>query len=120
MDAGWPVHDEPLGIRWESRDIVLAAKAGDEIVGGARGTVVGGLGSLNQILVEKKNARAGAGSALLAGVERRCRAPGCHKLRLETGDYQARPFYERHGFSVVATMKNDRFGRDFFVMEKFL
>jgi len=51
-------------------------------------------------------------------IEARCRRLNCHKIRLETADYQARPFYERHGFSVAATLTNDRFGRSVFVMEK--
>jgi GNAT superfamily N-acetyltransferase len=120
MDVEWPHHDAEVGIRWESHDIVLVAKIAAEAVGAARGVVVGGLGSLNQILVKKKRAHAGIGSKLLLEFERRCRALACHKLRLETGDYQARPFYERHGFVLVATLKNDRFGKDFFIMEKAL
>jgi hypothetical protein len=47
-----------------------------------------------------------------------CRRLGCHEIRLETARYQARPFYERHGFAVAATLTNDRFGRSWFVMEK--
>jgi GNAT superfamily N-acetyltransferase len=120
MDAEWPAHDAALGIRWESHDIVLVAKMDGEAVGAARGVVVGGLGSLNQILVKKERAHAGIGSSLLLEFERRCRVLACHKLRLETGDYQARPFYERHGFVLAATLRNDRFGRDFFIMEKAL
>ncbi len=71
-----------------------------------------------QIRVGSEHARQGAGSALLAAFEEDCRARGCHQLRLETGDYQARGFYERHGWQVVATLTHDRFGRTWFVMEK--
>jgi hypothetical protein len=55
---------------------------------------------------------------LLGVFEARCRAAGCHKLRLETADYQARPFYERHGFTLAVTLTNDRFGRSVHIMEK--
>ena len=104
MGAEWPSHDAAVGIRWESHDVLLVGKLDGEPVGVARGVVVGGLGLLKQLLVKKGLIHVGIGSRLLDEFEGRCRALGCHKLRLETGDYQARPFYERHGFGVAATV----------------
>lgn len=118
MATEWPRHDVDLGIHWDAHDVLLVANLGDEPVGAARGVIVGGLGELKQILVKKELALRGVGSRLLVEFEMRCRAAGCHKLRLVTAEYQARPFYERHGFTVAATLTNDRFGRDWFVMEK--
>ncbi|HEX4445914.1 MAG TPA: GNAT family N-acetyltransferase [Polyangiaceae bacterium] len=117
MAAEWPPHDASLGIVWSEQEIVLVATRGVP-VGVARGVVIGGLGELKQIVVKVDHAHGGVGSRLLEEFERRCIALGCHKLRLETGDYQARPFYEQHGFTVAATLTEDRFGRDWFVMEK--
>jgi GNAT superfamily N-acetyltransferase len=114
----WPPHDAHLGIHWELRDVVLVAKDADQPIGVARGVVVGGLGELKHLLVKKDSAHTGVGTRLLREFESRCRVLQCHKLRLETADYQARPFYEKHGFAVAATLTNDRFGRDWFVMEK--
>lgn len=118
LASEWPSYDADLGIRWDVRDVVLVAKYAKRPIGVARGTIVGGLGELKQLLVKKENAHAGVGSRLLLEFETRCRALGCHKLRLETAEYQARPFYEKHGFAVAATLTNDRFARDWFVMEK--
>ena len=118
MNTEWPAYDAPLGLKWESHDVALVGRVQGKAVGAARGMVAGGVGTLGQLLVKKDVARTGIGSRLLLEFEARCKALRCHKIRLETGDYQARPFYERHGFSVVATLTNDRFGRTFFVMEK--
>lgn len=118
MARGWPPHDRGIQIHWSSEDVVLVGKLGERPLGVARGVIIGGLGELKQLLVTKAEARLGVGSRLLREFERRCRARGCHKLRLETADYQARPFYERHGFVVEGTLTNDRFGRDWFVMAK--
>jgi GNAT superfamily N-acetyltransferase len=118
MDLEWPRHDADLGFRWDPRDVVLVAREGEQPIGVARGVVIGGLGELKQLLVRKERAHGGVGSRLLQEFEERCRALQCHKLRLETGDYQARPFYEKHGFTVAATLAADRFGRDWYVMEK--
>ena len=117
MNAEWPPHDAPIGIAWSRREIVLVATRGIP-VGVACGVVIGGLGEQKQLLVKIDHVRRRVGSQLLEEFERRCAALGCHKLRLETADYQARPFYERHGFMLAATLTEDRFGRDWFVMDK--
>ena len=113
----WAPYNEALGIAWDVRDIVLVATEG-EPVGVARGVVIGGVGELKELLVRKDHAERGIGSRLLIEFEARCRALECHKLRLETAEYQARPFYERHGFVAAVTLSGDRFGRDWYVMEK--
>ena len=118
MDQEWPLHPTPPGVVWASFAIVLVARR-DVAIGTAVGVAVGGVGELKQLLVRRGDDRGGGvGSALLREFERRCRDRGCHKLRLETADYQARPFYERHGFTLAATLSNDRFGRTWYVMEK--
>jgi GNAT superfamily N-acetyltransferase len=120
MATEWPRHDEPRGIRWEARDVLLVARSDEAPIGAARGVIVGGLGELKQLLVKKGRDRRGVGSRLLLEFEARCRAAGCHKIRLDTAEYQARPFYERHGYACVATLANDRFGKAVFIMEKHL
>ncbi len=116
----WAAHPEPPEVVWAPFDVVLVARrAPDEVaIGAAFGVVIGGVGELKQLLVRHGDDRKGVGSALLREFERRCRERGCHALRLETGDYQARPFYERHGFGVAAALANDRFGRTVFIMTK--
>lgn len=120
MKREWPKHDAHLGIRWDEKRFSLRAEINEECVGIANFFVVGGLGELKQLLVAEPYARAGIGSALLRNVENRCRELGCHKIRLETAEYQARPFYERHGFAVACTLKKDRFRHDWYIMEKLI
>jgi len=118
MAVEWPPYDAPFGIDGSQRqEIVLVATRGAP-VGVACGVALGGLGELKQLLVRHEHARAGIGSELLVAFERRCESLGCHKIRLETGAHQARPFYERRGYKVATTLTNDRFGRDGYVMEK--
>jgi GNAT superfamily N-acetyltransferase len=117
MAVEWPPYNAAHGIEWVPQDILLIANP-EQPIGVACGTVVGGVGELKQILVKSGTDKRGVGSQLLAEFERRCRTLSCHKLRLETADFQARPFYEKHGFAVAVTLTNDRFGRDVFVMEK--
>jgi GNAT superfamily N-acetyltransferase len=47
----------------------------------------------------------GYGSALLEQAESFARAAGCMAARLDTYEFQARPFYERHGYTVFAVLE---------------
>lgn len=120
MSREWARHPEPPEVVWAPFEVAMVARRapGHVAIGAAVGLMIGGVGELKQLLVRRGDDRAGVGSALLREFERRCRARGCHLLRLETGDYQARPFYERHGFSVAAALANDRFGHTLFIMTK--
>jgi GNAT superfamily N-acetyltransferase len=50
---------------------------------------------------------AGLGALLLAAVEDAGRARGCRHARLDASSDRARPFYERHGWRVFATLAHD-------------
>lgn len=119
VKRAWPEHDRPLGIEWSEHHGHLRAESeAGTTLGVANYVIIGGLGELRQIVVDARHARRGVGSALLIAFETVCRERGCHKLRLETAEYQARGFYERHGWHVAATLARDRFERTWFIMEK--
>ncbi len=119
MERVWPDYDRPLGIVWdEYRGHIRVEDEDGTTVGIANYLVVGGLGELQQILVRVDHSRRGIGSRLLRAFEDDCWSRGCHKLRLETAEYQARGFYESHGWYVAATLADDRFGQAQYVMEK--
>lgn len=116
----WQRYDAEVGIRWDSRRCHLAAERDGQLVGIAVYHIVGGVGHLDQLLVAKEHREQGIGSRLLREFERRCRAAGCHKLTLETAEYQtqARRLYAKHGFKIACTMRDNKFHRDWYLMEK--
>lgn len=114
----WACYNAEVGVTWDSRRYYLLADIGGQVVGLAAFHIVGGVGHLDQLLVAKGFRRRGLGSRLLREFERLCRAEGCHKLTLETAEYQAREFYERHGFAVVCTLRDNKFHYDWHLMEK--
>ena len=50
------------------------------------------------------------GSNLLQAVEEAGRSRGCYISYLDTADFQAKPFYLKHGYTVFATVKHDPAG----------
>lgn len=118
FEEEWEPYNRAQGITWSVGSIHLVARGEGRILGAAAGSVGGGVGELKQILVVQRAGGQGVGSRLLTTFESRCRAMGCHQLRLETAEYQARGFYERHGFVVLHTLEDDRFHRRWYVMGK--
>ena len=116
----WRRYDEEIGITFDSRHHYLAAELERQLVGIAHFHIVGGIGHLDQLLVAKDYRDQGIGSRLLSEFERRCRAAGCHRLTLETAEYQARGFYEKHGFKIACTMRDNKFHYTWYLMEKTL
>ena len=61
---------------------------------------------LNTLWVDERWRRQGIGSLIIREVERIARAKGCRVVTLGTTSYMARPFYEKHGYTVFTTLKN--------------
>ena len=55
--------------------------------------------------VDERYRHHGIGSMLLREVERIAKEKGCRVVTLGTASYMARPFYEKHGYTVFTTLK---------------
>jgi len=92
------------------------------------GIVVGGIFamvnwqwlSVNLVWVQESLRGTGLGHELLVRIEEVGRRHGCTRAHLDTFSYQARPFYERHGFELFATLEDYPQGHKRFFMRKVL
>ncbi len=62
---------------------------------------------LEALWVDERCRHQGIGSMIIREVERIAREKGCRVVTLGTASYMARPFYEKHGYSVFTTLKRE-------------
>ncbi len=60
---------------------------------------------LNTLWVDEHWRHQGIGSMIIREVERIAKEKGCRVVTLGTASYMARPFYEKHGYTVFTTLK---------------
>ncbi len=89
---------------WEvSERKALAVKLCDEngqVIAGAAGRTFGDWLMINTLWVAESLRGQNVGSQLLDKMEVAAKARGCNKALLDTLNFQAKPFYEKHGYQV--------------------
>lgn len=61
---------------------------------------------VDTLWVDSKHCGKGLGSQLLTEVERTAKEKGCYLIHLDTFDFQAKEFYEKHGYKVFGTLED--------------
>ncbi len=98
------------------------------LVRDASGETAGGLWARSaydwmfiELLVVPEAARGqGLGTSLMARAEARARDSGCVGIWLDTFSFQARPFYEKLGYSVFATIPDHPRGAERYFLRKIM
>jgi GNAT superfamily N-acetyltransferase len=99
--------------------VCLALRGEDRaLVGGLYGATMWGWLMIDGLWVARDVRRRGFGSRLLAAAEALAVARGCRGVSLGTFDFQARPFYERHGYRVFAELPGFPGGHSHFTLSK--
>jgi GNAT superfamily N-acetyltransferase len=100
--------DRFLGPR-DLRPIGVFARRSDGLQAGLIGETGRGVLKVALLWVAEELRGQGIGTRLLQAAEAEAVARGCRKALLDTYDFQARAFYERHGYRVFAEL--DGFAR---------
>jgi GNAT superfamily N-acetyltransferase len=87
------------------RFAVFIRDAQDTIQGGLVGFFAWQWMSVEWLWVDSAIRGQGYGSALLRGAESLARDAGCVGAKLDTYEFQAKPFYEKHGYSVFGVLE---------------
>ena len=76
-----------------------------EVVGGLLGHSVYRWMFISKLWVDERFRGRRLGSALIDAAEAEARTRGCIGVHLDTFEFQARGFYERHGFELFGTLE---------------
>jgi GNAT superfamily N-acetyltransferase len=78
----------------------------NRVVGGVIGQVFGGWLYVSLLWVEESLRNKGNGTKLLNMIENEAVKFGCKYAHLDTYSFEAKPFYEKHGYMLFATLDN--------------
>lgn len=117
----WPAADaEHYGDKqpdFNKKEFTLIAKEHDEIVGYISMIIDSGVAQIEPLMVHPRGK--GIGSALITAAEEKAKSMGVHKVWLETGStWEAKKFYEKHGYTVRTILPNHTGGHEFVLMDK--
>ena len=99
--------------------LALYVRDGDETIrGGLTGYIAWEWLYIDLLWVDEPLRGQGYGGALVAEAERVAREAACVAARLETYEFQAREFYERHGYEVYAVLEGYPAGTRQYSMKK--
>ena len=100
--------------------VKLVARASDgSVVGGLLGHTRWSWMYVDKLWVAESQRGKGVGSQLMRAAEDLARSRGCTHVSLDTFEYQARPFYERLGYTLFGTLEGYPPGyRQYFLSKK--
>jgi GNAT superfamily N-acetyltransferase len=97
---------------------VFARDSDNRLVGGISALVNWNWLQIALVWISPEQRRTGLGSLLLSRIESAGKQRGCTNAHLDTFSYQARPFYERHGYELFATLDDYPTGHRRFYLRK--
>lgn len=104
--SGLGAYNEPIAGKWDLERLVIHAKnEKGEIVGGVVGETFWKWLKVSGLWVNESQRGKGLGSKLMAQAESEALKRGCQNVLLQTFSFQARPFYEKLGYQLVATIE---------------
>jgi len=90
----------------------------NRVVGGAVGNIFGGWLYVSLLWVQESLRNKGNGTKLLKMTENEAVKLGCKHAHLDTYSFEARPFYEKNGYTLFATLENYPEGHKKYFLKK--
>lgn len=97
---------------------VFARKNDGQLVGGIQALVNWNWLHICLAWLDEDYRRQGLGSELLTRIEQAGIEQGCSQAHLDTFSYQARPFYEKHGYELFGQLDDYPTGHSRYFMRK--
>jgi GNAT superfamily N-acetyltransferase len=119
VNRGFEYYNKSKAQVSDRRPIALTVYGSDgQLAGALDGHVFFDWLTVSRLWVSPDHRGRGTGAALLLEAESRAKSLGCVGSTLSTYDFQAKPFYEKHGYQVFGVLANNPIGHDRFFMSK--
>ena len=103
---------------WRPLTLSVRRAEGAEVVGGLVGRTYFGWLFVSLFYLPPELRRRGLGTGMLRRAEDKARARGCVGAHLDTFSFQARGFYEKHGYAVFGALPDCPPGHERFFLFK--
>jgi GNAT superfamily N-acetyltransferase len=97
---------------------IFLRTADDQLASGLPAATYWGWLYISILWLEASAREQGFGASLLATAEREAIRRGCRHAHLDTLEFQALPFYERHGYSVFGILNDHPVGYNRYFLKK--
>ena len=99
--------------------IYIKSQSG-EVIAGIKGDVFERICSVHLMWVHENCRQQGFGKKIMLRLDKYATKMGCRFIQLDTAAFQAKAFYEKLGFSTIATLPEGFMGSDQYIMRKVL
>jgi GNAT superfamily N-acetyltransferase len=101
-----------------SKAVTVSLREEGDIVGGARGDLRGPTLFIDLLWIDERFRGLDHGTRLMDAMEAEGKRLGARQVYLDTYSFQARPFYEKRGYTVFGTLANYVEGHDRYWLSK--
>lgn len=105
---------------FETKPFYIYIMNKDELIGGIKGDIFGSLCRVLTVWVHENHRKRHYGFQLFAKLECLAHENKCKHIQVQTAEFQARGFYEKLGFTVIAELSESFMGYSLYIMKKSL
>ncbi|MCW8407512.1 GNAT family N-acetyltransferase [Legionella sp. PATHC035] len=98
--------------------IIHAQNEVSEVLGGIKGDIFGTLCRVFTVWIHEQYRRQGLGRELFDQLDVFAKENHCQMIQLDTAEFQAKGFYEKLGYQVIATLPNNFMGYTSYILRK--
>ncbi|WP_237740856.1 GNAT family N-acetyltransferase [Legionella anisa] len=85
-----------------------------------KGDIFGTLCRVFTVWIHEKQRRKGLGRELFVKLDAFAKENNCKMIQLDTAEFQAKGFYEKLGYQVIATLPDNFMGYTSYILRKYL
>ncbi len=104
----------------DAKPIGFTVYDADTLIGGLNGVTSFGWLYIATLWLDESHRHRGVGTQLLQEAEKEALRRGCQRACLSSFTFQAKPFYEKHGYTVFGQLDDYPAGEKMYFMQKVL